>query len=175
MNTIMKFLIAASASIVLLACSRAGFSQTPTISKVYTDDQINSMIESYHAAPDKDVVAPEAVGRAFTGHFPNARDVDWEVSNNIYKVDFDIKRTDYEAWYDASGNLLMYIFDVRTSSLPAVVVNAVSQKYPKFKIDDADKFYKGSVVGYKVQVEKGNTEYEAWFREDGTFISERLD
>jgi hypothetical protein len=150
-------------------------SQTPAISRVYTDEQINSMIESYHAAPDRDVIAPEAISRVFAGHFPNARDIDWEVSNNIYKVDFDIWVTDYEAWYDASGNLLMYIFDVRVSSLPAVVKNAVNQKYPKFKIDDAEKFYQGSVAGYKVKVEKGKIEYEAWFREDGTFIRERLD
>jgi hypothetical protein len=175
MNTVKNLFMTAAAGIVLLACAGTAAAQTPAISKTYTDGQINAMIEAWHAAPDRDVAAPEAISRAFAGHFPKARDVEWEVAGDIYKADFDIRLTDYEAWYDASGNLLMYMLDVRKSSLPAPVKSAVSLKYPKFRIDGAGKFYKGSTAGYKISVEKGNLEYEAWFREDGTLISERLD
>lgn len=175
MNTVKNILTTVAANILLLAWSGMAAAQTPAIGKKYTDEQINTMIESYRTTPDRDVAAPEVVGRIFAEHFPNAKDIEWEVATEIYKVDFEIRFTDYEAWYDASGNLLMYLFDVRTSSLPAIVKNAVNQKYPKFKIDDVDRFYKGSVAGYKVSVEKDNLEYEAWFREDGTFISELQD
>lgn len=137
--------------------------------------EIGEKIAQFRAAPSRDAHPTDAVASKFREQFSGAYDVEWEVSNGVYEVEFEISRVDCKAWYDEAGFLLMCKFDLPTRKIPAIVKNAVNQKYPKFRIDDADKILMGSDILYEVSIEKGKEEYKVYFKEDGTFVREIWD
>src|SRR5680860_320876 len=50
--------------------------------------------------PDKDIAAnqvPAVVRNSFQQQFPNAKDVDWELSGNEYETDFEIDGVEHKA------------------------------------------------------------------------------
>ncbi|MDR1937607.1 MAG: hypothetical protein LBQ73_03790 [Tannerellaceae bacterium] len=160
----------------LFVMSLAAAAQTPAISTKYSDEQIETQIQRYHAADSRDVFPGEALSQQLKKDFPAAYDIEWEVAAGIYEAEFEIKWKDYKACYDAEGNLLMYTFDVRLSEVPAIVKNAAKAKYPQFKFDrDAQKILKGKNTFYQITMERGETEIETTFKSDGSFVKERYD
>ncbi len=147
----------------------------PAVTTAYTDVQIDSLISAFYLGQDKDVRPSQEAGSRFLNDFPGAAEVEWSVSNNVYEADFDIARLDYEAWYDASGNLLMYKYDVSASKLPAAVKSQAKQKYPGYRIEGAETIRKGTATAYKVSLEKKETDIEAYYSPDGTFLGEQID
>ncbi len=172
MKTLSLFFLACA---TFFACQHSEANPAPAVTKKYTDLQIDSLTNSHRSVKSIDVVPSGEQTKQLLVDFPGAADIDWEVGNNIYNVEFEIDWVDYEAWYDQNNNLLTYKYEIKPSKLPAVVVNAINQKYPKYRIDDADRFVKGSVSGYIVSVEKGKMEYKASFKDDGTLLSEVVD
>ena len=149
-------------------------STTPEIGGNLSDDEVDALIAAYYSGYDTDVPTsqvPTVISGNFKNVFSNARDIDWETSANIYKVDFEINNVDYEAWYNQDGTLLAYKFDITRASLPASVKNAISSKFAGYKIDDAEKVIKNNSNGYLVELENRNVEEDAYFGEDGTYIS----
>jgi hypothetical protein len=133
------------------------------------------MIDSFFASHSKDIIPSETLRLKFNSDFPKAKDIDWEVSSDIYEVEFEIGFTDYQAYYDSKGNLLMFSIDIPNRDVPAIVSNAALAKYPRYKIEDADKIRKGSNTFYKMEVEQKDSEIKVIYKDDGTFIKEWLD
>ncbi|GHT41062.1 hypothetical protein AGMMS49965_10280 [Bacteroidia bacterium] len=160
----------------LFVMSLTASAQTPAVSTKYSDEKIEELIQSYHTANARDVSPDETLSQQLKKDFSAARDIEWETAAGIYEAEFEINRTDYKAFYDADGNLLMYIFDIRLSQVPANIKNAAQTKYPAFKFDrDAKKIIKGKKVLYQVTLEKRETEIEATFNSDGSFVKEHYD
>jgi hypothetical protein len=161
---------------LLFVMSLTAAAQAPAISTNYSDEQIEMQIQRYHAADSRDVFPLEALSQRLKKDFPAAYDIEWEEAAGIYEAEFEIKRKDYKAYYDAEGNLLMYAFDIRLSEVPTIVTNAAKAKYPKFKLDrDAQKILKGKNTFYQITMERGETEIETTFKSEGGFVKERYD
>ena len=140
----------------------------------YTDEQIDILIAEYFSGKSRNTMAPANLSSIFRAQFPNARDVEWEVSNDKYCVEFEIGDVDYKILYDAEGNALLYVYDIRTSTLPKAVSDAALQKYPAYRIDDAERVLKGSVKAYLLELEKsGVKDVNVVFSETGTFLYEQ--
>lgn len=152
--------------------SLTGVAQTPTISKKYSNIEIEELISGYKRNHSRDVIPANNLKVQFRKDFPNAKDIDWEKAANIYKVDFEIGRIDYEAYYDNDANLLMYTIDIKEYNMPAVVKNAAVSKYPDYKFEDIEKVVRGTETFYRVEMEKGKTEIKANFDPRGIFIKE---
>ncbi|MDR2969253.1 MAG: PepSY-like domain-containing protein [Tannerellaceae bacterium] len=147
----------------------------PEVSGNLPDDEADALIAAYYSGRNEDVRpsdVPAAVLSGFNTVFSGARDIDWEVSANVYKVDFEINNVDYDAWYRPDGTLLAYKFDVTRSSLPQVVNAAITSRFAGYGIDDAEKVVKAGSAGYLVELESRNMEEDAYFGEDGTYISD---
>ncbi|MDR1984932.1 MAG: hypothetical protein LBQ28_08935 [Prevotellaceae bacterium] len=173
MKIIFKTLSIAGALFVMSLTAAA---QNPAVSTKYSDEQIEKQIQSYYTANARDVFPDETLSLQLRKDFPTAYDIEWETAAGIYEAEFEIDRKDYKACYDADGNLLMYVFDIRLSEIPEIIRNTAKAKYPKFKFDrDAKKTIKGKNTFYEVTLEKGETEIEATFRSDGSFVKERYD
>ncbi len=146
----------------------------PVINGNMSDDEVDNLIAAYYSGYDVDVLpsnVPDAIRRSFTAAFPNAREVDWETSANVYKVDFEINNVDYDAWYHQNGALLAYKFDITRASLPQSVKATISSQFNGYAVDDAEKVVKPKSIGYLVELEKGNIEEDAYLHADGTYIS----
>lgn len=140
-----------------------------------TNEQVDQKLTAFRSVKAVDATPTEVVAAKFKSQFAAAYDVEWELANGVYEVEFEISNVDFEAWYDADGKLLKYKQDIAPRQLPDAVKKAVKQKYPKFRTDDADKIFKGTAVLYEVSVEKGEQEFKALFKEDGTFVKEKVD
>jgi hypothetical protein len=148
--------------------------ETPPVSGTLTDEETDALIATYYAGNDTDVLTanvPAAIRTSFTTLFPTAREIDWDLSNEVYKVDFEINNVDYDAWYNSVGTLLTYKFDITRSSLPQAVQTAIANRFSGYTIDDVDKVMKSHSIGYFVELERGNVEENAYFSEDGSYLS----
>ena len=149
-------------------------SSTPAVDGNASDDDIDALISAYYSGRETDISTanvPVAIQASFNGLFANARDIDWETSADIYKVDFEINNVDYDAWYKQDGTLLAYKFDIARSSIPQVVKNAIALQFSGYTTEDAEKVIKPNSVGYWVELENRKIEENAYFAEDGTYIS----
>lgn len=165
----MKIFILILLSLVLC---KEGMAQSPAISKKYSNTEIDRLVSGYKNSRSRDVIPANNLKSQFSKDFPNARDIDWEKTATIYKVEFEIGRVDYEAYYDNDANLLMYKIDIKEYDMPAVVKNAAMSKYPNYKFEDIEKIVRGSETFYKVEMEKDNTDIKANFDPRGIFIKE---
>ena len=150
----------------------------PTVSLKYTGEQIRALYKEHKKSRSHDVVAPTNLIEKFDKDFPKARDVDWEKSAILYEVEFEIgwfNSTDYKAFYDMEGNLVLYKQEISTRDLPAIVKNAVLSKYPNFRIDDTEQIVAGKDALYRVSLEKGDTDLKILLGHDGTIINEYFD
>lgn len=148
--------------------------ETPSISGSLTADQADALIEAYYNGYDTDIAAnnvPSAITQNFNTLFPGARDIDWETSADVYKVDFEINNVDYDAWYTQDGTLLAYRFDITRSSIPQAVRTGINERFAGYSIDDAEKIVKPGSTGYQVELESSYMEEDAYYGEDGTYIS----
>lgn len=136
--------------------------------------EIKLKIAQYYSAPSSSSQSVTNIQTAFNEKFPNATDVEWKVSNNVYEIDFEINHVDYEAWYDSDANLLMYKYDIANSELPQEVLSAMTNDYPGYVLDESEKVYKGNMIGYYLDLKKNKTEVHAFYKDNGTFISKNL-
>ncbi len=148
---------------------------TADAAAVYSNEELDEMIVSYYSQPAERTQSPANISTKFSQQFPGAYDMEWSASQGIYKVDFDIKEIDYDAWYDAGAYLLQYKYDIPLSLLPGVVSGAIKQKYSGYRIDDADRVVKGKQINYLVSIENKASELNVYYNEDGTFINEKID
>jgi hypothetical protein len=150
-------------------------SPAPAISGAYSNEAIAEMIRKHRASHSHDVTPPSKPAAKFNVDFPKARDVEWEVADSIYEVEFDIRFRDWKAYYDAEGNLLMTVEEIYRSDLPVVVKNAAEAKYPKYHFEDIDRIRHGTEVFYRIEMELRDTEVELLVQSNGTITEEKID
>lgn len=160
----------------LFSCQSATAQPTPVISKKYSNAEIEKMIASYKAGDSKDICPTTTLSNQLAKDFPNAARIEWKEAFGIYEAEFTIDRTDYNAYYDAEGNLLMYTAEIRGADLPAVVRNGIVAKYPDYHIDnDPKKTYKGSEIYYTIEIEGSGNEFKLVLSSNGTILKKLTD
>lgn len=147
----------------------------PKTSSKYSVVQVDELYKKYLTEYKHDIMAPASLNTTFSNEFPNARDIEWEESTSMYRVEFEIGRQDYKAYYDKDGALVFYKREIYVNELPSIIKNAVLNKYPNFRIDDVEVYNKANVLTYEVKVEKGDLEYKVMLDDAGTILSEIMD
>lgn len=143
-----------------------------TISKAYSNSEIDALLKKYHSMHSRDAMPSTDIFHKFQADFPNARDVEWDVADNIYEVEFEIKLKDYKAFYDNKGNLLMYSHDINKSDLPKNIKNIAEKQYPKYRFEDIKMIHKGSDVFYKIEMERNDYDVTIILKNDGSPVLE---
>lgn len=108
----------------------------------------------------------------FGGMYPNASDVEWTGRNGYLIADFRDGNTDMQAWFTAGGDWRMTETDLLYDQLPEAVRKAFSaSEYADWRVEDAERLARaGFEPVYVLEVEKGQTEYELFYAEDGVLI-----
>lgn len=111
---------------------------------------------------------PSVIVNQFNADFPKAKDVDWELENKVYKVDFELGWfDDHEAWYAANGERIRLKEEISNSDLPKAVRSAIDRDFKSYKIDDAEKITEKNKVFYKVEIEKGDDDRTLFYNANG--------
>ena len=126
---------------------------------------------------DRTVPVPDAVADTFGGMYPNASDVEWTGRNGYLIADFRDGNTDMQAWFTAGGDWRMTETDLLYDQLPEAVRKAFSaSEYADWRVEDAERLARaGFEPVYVLEVEKGQTEYELFYAEDGVLIRAVVD
>ncbi len=99
----------------------------------------------------KDVPAP--VLAAFEKAYPKATikgfSKEKEKGQTVYEVESVEGKTHRDVSYAADGKLLITEESVEMKDVPAAVQQALNRKYPKAKVDLAEKVTEGTSVGYE--------------------------
>ena len=171
---VIRFFIALMSCAVFVPVAAAQ-SSVPAISDAHSDEAIAGMIRKYRSSHSRDVTPPVKLAAKFKADFPQASDVEWEVADSVYEVEFDVKFRDRKAYYDAEGHLLATVEEIYRSELPAVVKNAAEARYHKYHFEDIDRISRGTEVFYRIEMELGDAEIELTVRSDGTITDEETD
>jgi len=114
---------------------------------------------------------PSVILNEFNSKFPKASDVEWEIQGTQYNVEFEMSfHTDYEAWFDSKGNLLVYNEEISYIDLPESVKRTLNNQFYDYKIDDIKKIIENNKTTYSVELEKGKLDKNLLFSEDGKLI-----
>lgn len=125
--------------------------------------------------PSTQVPAP--VLAAFNKEFSSAMDVEWKLKGTQYKVEFEtgILFTDHEAWYDASGKLILHEEEISTSDLPAAVQASIAKEFPAHRMDDAERITSDGTVSYRLELKSTDAKWEVAYDSNGKLLAKKAD
>jgi hypothetical protein len=110
--------------------------------------------EGEKAITKKDVPAP--VIAAFAKAYPKATvkgyAKEMEKGQTMYEVESEEGKTHRDVSYAPDGKLLVLEESMDMKDVPAAVQQALEKKYPKAKVDLAEKVTEGSNVGYEFKL-----------------------
>ena len=113
---------------------------------------------------------PSIVLNTFKQNFPKASDVEWKLKNGEYKVEFEIGRTDHEAWLNTKGNVVKHKQEIPSNKLPKEVAASINKNYKGYRIADAEKIESGQKVVYKVELKAASREEDVVFDQSGKLV-----
>ena len=113
---------------------------------------------------------PSVVLNTFKQKFPKAADVEWELKDQLYNVEFEVDRVDYEAWINSTGSIVKHKKDIRENELPKSVSATISKNYKGYKVDDAERIGTGGKFLYKVELKTASKEENVVFDQDGKLV-----
>ena len=115
---------------------------------------------------------PSAVKDAFTEFYPNASNVSWsKQSAGEFEIEFTNDGAKHAANFDQTGNWLGTEKIINTSELPSDVVETIKKELPDYELGDARQMETPSIgIFYEVEVEKGESHYDAQLSIDGRVL-----
>lgn len=121
-------------------------------------------------AKSKKVNVPDVVKTQFTKDFPGKK-VKWGMEDGDFEAEFKINGSDASAVYDKKGHKKGVEITIKTTELPANVLDYVKTNYPKSKITEAAKITDDkNVVTYEAEIGKDGKSYDVLFDANGKFI-----
>ena len=120
---------------------------------------------------------PSTVLAAFNKEFSGAMDVEWKLKGTQYKVEFEtgLFFTDHDAWYDATGKLLLHKEEISTTEIPAAVQASIANEFPGHRTDDAERITADGVVSYTVELKGTGTEWDVVYDSNGKQLQKKAD
>lgn len=112
--------------------------------------------------PGKDISelnVPSVVVNALKTQFPDIVDLEWEIIDGNYQVEFEKNAVDYLALVDPNGDVLKYKFELPLSELPETIKEKIRQNYPNEMAEGADVLKIGTDTFYDV-------EFEGWLTDE---------
>src|SRR5690554_3060591 len=107
-------------------------------------------------ACDNEIVSsqvPSIVKNTFKHQFPHAKNMEWEIANSDYEVDFEIRSVDHTALLDSSGNLLKYKYEIEETALPNKIKSFLELKYPQEKWEDHEHIKDGNSNYFQLKLD----------------------
>lgn len=94
-----------------------------------------------------------AVIKSFNATFTTAKDVEWSISDNMYKARFDMSGQVVTAYYSTDGNLVAVTRNITSHQLPLALQTSLKKDHPDFWIADLFELNNESGTTYYVTLE----------------------
>lgn len=122
----------------------------------------------------------KAVRKEFARMFPDARDIEWEAENGLWKVSFEIgsgpAKTDYEAWYGVEGNWVRTEKELYPSAVPQAIKDILNlSEYGTALIDDVELVQTPDEEYYHFELNLAGAELYVDVYSDGRVVPSKFD
>ena len=160
-------------SVCLLSVALLG-----TLAACSDDDKLSSNL------PPGTSEVPENILSQFNTDYPDAQDVTWTQDGEYYTASFsEDGSTRNQAWYEQDGRWGMTQYGIPFDRLPAAVAEAFAateygQSGSDWRVDrevDVLERRDGTETLYIIEVERGETEVDLYYTEDGILVKEIVD
>src|SRR5258706_16044502 len=95
-----------------------------------------AMIVSLSAfAKEERKVSPKVLN-AFNTEFTTAQEVEWTVSSDYYRADFDMNGQKVSAFYNEDGDLMGITRNISSTQLPVSLQNSLKKNYSNYWISN---------------------------------------
>lgn len=123
---------------------------------------------------DDDYIPEDIVVKAFADKYPGVNKVEWETKRDYKVAEFILNNKECEAWFDVQGNWLLTETDLLLSDLPLAIQESHTKgQYSAWHVDDIDMIERYNMATvYIIEVEKGETDIDLYYAEDGQLIKE---
>jgi len=120
----------------------------------------------------KEADVPVVVKESFAKKYPGIKAEKWEKEGVEYEAEFDMKKVETSASFDASGIFLQSEVEIKVADLPKAVFDYVTKNLAGEKIKEASKITdaKGTVM-YEAEV--GEADYI--FDSNGSFLKKEVE
>lgn len=118
----------------------------------------------------------DAVKKAFTGKFPNAKSAKWQSLPDGYAASFKDSEGKKNALFSKGGEWKQTTITIDEDDLPAAVKKSISIQYGRFEIDIAEKLFRpGKEVAYQTFLDTDDlTMRTVWDAKGNLLESERM-
>lgn len=120
---------------------------------------------------------PSLVVNSFQQKFPKAFDIDWELKDKLYEVDFEtgLRGTDHVAWFDKTGKLVKHKEEISKSNLPGKIMAKIKSEFGAYRVDDVKRITEDSKVIYTFELKSVTEEWKLTFDAEGNVLSKVAD
>lgn len=117
----------------------------------------------------KEKEVPKVVVQKLLALYPDAKNVKWEMEDGMYEGEFKQNKSEVSLMLSRDGMVASTEAQVEVASLPAGLLNYISDNYPGAVISEADKITDSKgIVSYELEI--GGDEYV--FDANGNLISQ---
>jgi hypothetical protein len=114
-----------------------------------------AMIVSLSAfAKEERKVSPKVLN-AFNTEFTTAQQVEWTVSSDYYRADFDMNGQKVSAYFNEDGDLMGITRNISSAQLPVSLQNSLKKNYSNYWISNLFEVAKNNGTSYYVTMEDG--------------------
>jgi uncharacterized membrane protein YkoI len=113
---------------------------------------------------------PAVIVNAFQLEYANADDVDWELREGNYRVEFELNKKDHRVLLDNKGNILKHRQELWESEIPLALIETVRSKCKYFDLDNAVVNEEGGKAVYYISFEVNNRDCKFWMDERGRLL-----
>lgn len=113
---------------------------------------------------------PAVILNAFQLEYANADDVDWELREGNYQVEFELNKKDHRVVLDNKGKILKHRQELWESEIPLALIETVRSKCKYFDLDNAVVNEEGGKAVYYISFEVNNRDCKFWMDERGRLL-----
>lgn len=125
---------------------------------------------------DKDSIkVPEAISQALMTKYPSAVHIEWKQKGGYYVAECNVDGHENDVWFNRQAEWQLTEMDISWDNLPGTVQTTFSSsEYADWKIEDMVLLdYPLQPMQFVIEVEKGKTEYQLFYSEEGSLMQTR--
>lgn len=121
--------------------------------------------------------ATSKVVHIFQKAHPDARDVDWDMEGNLYKVEFEngYFAASQEIWYDSTGKVVKTKQKIAKKDLPQKIKTNVAKDFKNFRISEVKKITEKGRVIYELELDKLLEDWKVAYDSSGKMLAKFKD
>src|SRR5215203_610724 len=103
-----------------------------------------------------EIVSPKAL-KSFETTFATATEAAWTITENYYKVEFQLNGQTLSAFYNEEGKLIGVSRNISSLQLPIILQTELKKEFPKYWIADLFEMSTENGVEYYLTIEDADT------------------